>query len=151
LPQDPDAKILLVFRLDASIPVRRLFAVRAHRQRNPQRGGSRISTLITFAVIAFAVFIIWKVAPPYMNNYQLQDSMNEEARFAVVNRKGGEDVHADVMKKINELGIPATDKDVTVTTNPTSTQISVHYSVPVDLKVYQFTLDFSPTADGRTM
>jgi hypothetical protein len=125
--------------------------VRPRRQRNPERGGSRISSLITLVIIAFAVFAIWKVAPPYMNNYQLQDTMSEEARFAVVNHKAGEDVHADMMKKINELGIPATDKDVTVTTNPTSTQISVHYSVPVDLKVYQFTLDFSPTADGRVM
>jgi hypothetical protein len=125
--------------------------VRAHPQRNPQRGSSRIGSLITFVVIAFVVFAIWKVAPPYMNNYQLQDSMNEEARFAAVNHKGPDDVHNDMMKKITELGIPATEKDVTVVTNPTSTQITVKYSIPVDLKVYQFTLDFAPTADGRIL
>jgi hypothetical protein len=125
--------------------------VRAHPQRNPQRGSSRLSTLMSFAFIAFVVFLIWKVAPPYMNNYQLQDSMNEEARYAAVNHKGPDDVHNDMMKKIAELGIPATDKDVTVVTNPTSTQIAVKYSIPVDLKFYQFTLDFAPTADGRIL
>jgi hypothetical protein len=125
--------------------------VRAHRQRNSQRGSSRISSLITLVIVAFVVFCVFKVAPAYMNNYQLQDFMAEEARFAVVNHKGGDEVRADTMKKIAELGVPATEKDISVIQQPTSTQISVHYSVPVDLKVYQFTLDFTPTADGRTM
>jgi hypothetical protein len=125
--------------------------VRAHRQRHPERGASRMGTIVTFAILAVGLFVIVKVAPAYMNEYQLQDSMNEEARFAVVNHKNSEDVHADVMKKTTELGLPVTDKDVTVVTNPTSTQISVKYTVPVDLKFYQFTIDFNPTADGRTM
>jgi hypothetical protein len=128
-----------------------VLSVRARRERNPERGGSTLRTLITFVIIGFALFATFKIAPPYMNNYQLQDFMTTEARFALVNKKSEEDIRADMMKKIAELEIPATEKDLKIINAPTSTQISLQYSVPVDLKVYQFSLDFSPVADSHAI
>jgi hypothetical protein len=125
--------------------------VRAPRERNPERGGSKLSALITFAIIGSLIFAAFKIAPPYMAKFQLQDAMTEEARFAIVNRKGEDDIRTDIMKKIAELEIPATAKDVQITTSPNTIIIAVHYVVPVDLLVYKFDLDFTPTADSHSL
>jgi hypothetical protein len=125
--------------------------VRAHRQRNPEHGGSKLSALFTFAVVGALIFAAVKIAPPYMDKFQLQDAMTTEARFAIANRKGEDDIRVDIMKKITELGIPATDKDLKILTSPTTVQITVHYVIPVDLIVYKFDLDFTPTADSHAL
>lgn len=125
--------------------------MQALRQRNPERGGSTFSLLITLVVIGAALFAIVKVAPPYMNNYQLQDYMTTEARYALVNKKGEDDIRADMMKKIAELEIPATAKDLKIITSPTSTHITLTYVVHVDLKFYQFDLNFAPDADSHAI
>jgi hypothetical protein len=125
--------------------------VPALRQRNPERGGSTVSMIITLVVIGCVLFAIVKVAPPYMNNYQLQDYMSTEARYAVVNKKGEDDIRADMMKKIAEMEIPATAKDLKIMTTPTSTRITLNYVVHVDLKFYQFDLNFAPDADSHVI
>jgi hypothetical protein len=102
--------------------------------------------LLVLGTMAFAAF---KIVPAYFANYQLQDSMVTEARFAMVNRKAAGDVQDDVWKKVQELGIPAKKDDIVVMSDPGNVQISVNYSVPVDLVVYQYSLQFHPEADNK--
>ena len=49
-----------------------------------------------------------------VNNYQLVDSMKEEARYAGVNRRDPELIRDDMYKKMKELDIPAKREDVHV-------------------------------------
>lgn len=125
--------------------------MRTHRHRNPQHGGSKLSALIVFAILGSIAFAAYEVVPPLMAKAQLQDAMTSEARFAIANRKTQDDIRADIMKKIDELSIPATDKDVVVTTSPNVVTIAVHYIVPIDLKVYHFDLDNTVTADSHSL
>jgi hypothetical protein len=104
--------------------------------------------LLVLAAMAFSAF---KIVPAYFANYQLQDSMTTEARFAMVNRKNPNDVQDDVWKKIQELGIPAKKDDIVVTSDQNLVQIIVNYSVPVDLIVYQYSLQFHPQADNKAI
>lgn len=104
--------------------------------------------LLVLAAMAFAAF---KIVPAYFANYQLQDSMTTEARFAMVNRKAPNDVQDDIWKKIQELGIPAKKDDIVVTADQNLVQISVTYSVPVDLMVYQYHIGFHDTADNKAI
>jgi hypothetical protein len=55
------------------------------------------------------------------------------------------------MKKIQELGIPARREDIKVNNQQRLVEITVDYSVPIDLQVYQLTLQFHPHADNRTL
>lgn len=77
--------------------------------------------------------------------------MKTEARFAIVNRKAANDVQDDIWKKIQELGIPAKKDDIQVITGEGSVQINVVYAVPVDLLVYQYSLQFHPQADNKAI
>jgi hypothetical protein len=120
-------------------------------KRESERGGSKLKTLLLIIVLGAFVFAAVKIVPPYFANYQMQDSMETEARFAIANRKPLEEIRDDVWKKAQELGIPTKRDDIKVTTNQSAIEISIHYTVPIDLQVYQFTLDFHPHADNRTI
>lgn len=116
-----------------------------------ERGGATRSFLLTIIIVAALIFFGAEIVPPYFANYQLQDSIETEARFAAGNNKTQQDIQSDVLAKIKDLGIPAQAKDVHVTMVQGIVTISINYSVPVDLRVYQFTLQFHPHADNSTI
>ena len=97
------------------------------------------------------IFVGVKILPIYVNNYQMQDAIESEARFAIGNRLGAKDIRDNIWKKVNEIGVPADQESLKVTANQGSIQISLDYSVPVDLLVYKFTLDFHDHADNRSI
>ena len=119
--------------------------------RNRERGGAKINLLLTVLIVGALIFSAVKVVPAYVNNYELQDSMETEARFAGANRKAEADIRQDVWKKVQELGIPAKQDDLRVSLVEGAVQISLSYSIPVDLQVYRFNLEFHPHADNRTI
>lgn len=116
-----------------------------------ERGGTRRSFLLTIIIVAALIFFGVEIVPPYFANYQLQDSIETEARFAAGNNKTQQDILSDVMWKIKDLGIPAQAKDVHVSMVQDVVTISINYSVPIDLRFYQFTLQFHPHADNSTI
>lgn len=118
---------------------------------NSQRGGSGVKLFLTLALLASMIFAGIKILPIYVNNYQMQDAIESEARFAIGNRLGAKDIRDNVWKKVNEIGIPADQDSLKVTANQGAVQISLDYSVPVDLLVYKFTLDFHDHADNRSI
>lgn len=123
--------------------------------RNKQLGGGTIKFLVTMAILGFGAFSAYEIIPAYFANYQLQDMMKSEALFATsaIPRKTPDDIHDDIWKKVQELGIPAKSEDIKVTaaTNNQAVSMAVDYSVPVNLIVYQFTLDFHPHADSHSI
>lgn len=61
-------------------------------------------------------------------------------------KKTVDDIRDDVWQKAQELGIPAPKGAVQVEIGAGSVAIGIQYSVPIDLAVYQFTLEFHPHA-----
>lgn len=94
-----------------------------------------------------------KIVPPYVENYQLQDAMNTEAEFAMSGypKKTPDDIRQDIMSKVQSLGIPADPQSLQLDMANGSVSMTLNYSVPVDLYVYQFTLQFHPHADNHTI
>lgn len=125
--------------------------VTSRRDRNPERGGSGVKLFLLLMLLGSMIFAGIRVLPVYIDNYQIQDAVQSEARFAIGNRLLAKDVRADVLKKINEIGIPATEDDLKVTATPGSVQITLDYSVPIDLLVYKYTKDFHIYADNRSI
>jgi hypothetical protein len=118
-----------------------------------ERGGSRVKTLLTLLIVGAMIFAAVKIVPAYVDNYQFQDSMQSEARFALsYPKKNADQVRDDLWRKAQDLSIPLAQKDdIKVMMDDTNVTISVDYSVPVDLKVYQFSLQFHPHADNHTI
>lgn len=116
-----------------------------------ERGGAKINLLLTLIVLGSMIFVGVMIAPPYFTNYQLQDAMKTEARFAGYNRKTDDEIREDVWKKVQELGVPAKREDIHITNENNTLQITVNYSVPIDLKFNQFTLEFHAHGDNHSL
>jgi len=123
----------------------------ARRNRNSQQGGSKFSSIMMLLILAAMAFAAFKIVPSYFADYQLQDSMTTEARFALVNRKAPNDVQDDIWKKVQELGIPAKKDDIQVISDQGLVQISISYTVPVDLIVFHHDLVFHDQKDNKAI
>ncbi len=117
-----------------------------------QRGGARLNALVWTAILVGIIYASFKVVPPYYANYVLQDKMQVEARYAVFNHRTDDDLRDIVYRQIQDQQIPARREDVKIEENTQrGVRISVDYTVPVDLKVYELRLHFNPTADNRAL
>jgi hypothetical protein len=125
----------------------------AGRNNNAERGGSKANLLFTLVVLGAMAFVAAKVVPVYFANYQLQDSIESESRFALTGypKKTPEDVRTDIFNKAKDLGIPTQKDAIHVAMDNGSVDIGLDYSVPVDLALYQFTLQFHPHADNHSI
>jgi hypothetical protein len=126
---------------------------RIHRSPSGERGGSKLNFLLTIAFLGVMIFIAVKLVPVYFANYQFQDSIETESRFALTGypKKSTDDIRDDVFKKAQDLGIPTKEEDIRVLVTNGSVDLGVDYSVPIDLLVYQFTLEFHPHSDNHTI
>jgi len=125
--------------------------LRAIPVRDGQRGGSKLSFFITIIILGVMAFCAFKLVPTFFANFQLQDAITTEARFATSTypKKTPDDIRDDVYKKIQELGLPAKKEQVKVTTDGSLVTISLDYSVTFDLMVYQLTHQFHCYADSH--
>lgn len=120
-----------------------------NRQR--ERGAARLKAIFWILVLVAAVYVCVKALPPYFANYQLQDRMITEARFATVNRRSDEELRDIIYREIQEQRIPARREDIRIENTRRGVNISVEYTVTVDLGVYELKLDFNPSADNRSI
>jgi hypothetical protein len=118
-----------------------------------ERGGSRLSLLITLLIVGALVFTAFKIVPVYVANYQFQDAIETESRFALASypRKSPDDVRDDIAKKAQDLGIPMKPEDIRIEMSNGNVSIALDYVVPIDLKFYQLTLQFHPHADNHSI
>jgi hypothetical protein len=122
---------------------------------NRQRGGSKLNVILVLVLLGAMIFAIVKVVPVYFANFQFQDAIQTEAKFALTGypKKSLDDLREDIYKKAQELDIPVTRDGIRIDVDPNRgyVDIGLDYSVPIDLKVYQFTLQFHPHADNHTI
>lgn len=123
------------------------------RETTKEHGGSKLNLVITLLIMGSMVFAGIKVVPVYVDNYQFQDAIESESRFALTGypKKSIDDIRDDVWKKAQELSIPAQKEDIQVNVTNGSVSISLDYSVPIDLAVYQLNLQFHPHADNHSI
>jgi len=103
--------------------------------------------MILVAVVYGAVMVL----PVLINEYEFQDGIQNIARFASVNRKNIEQVKQAVLEEAQKEDLPIQADDIKVQSNAGNVHIDVDYSVTVDLKVYQWTLNFHPAASNAAL
>ncbi len=118
-----------------------------------ERGGSKFNLIVTLLILGAMVFGAVKVVPVYFANYQFQDAIESESRFALTGypKKNADDIRDDIYKKAQELGIPVKPDSIQVVVGNGTVDIAVSYSVPIDLAVYQWTPQFHPHADNHSI
>ncbi len=101
-------------------------------------------------LVAF-IYSAAMMLPVLINEYQFQDSLQSIARLASVNRKNPDQIRAAVMEEAQKEDLPVQAEDVKVVSDAGNIRIDVDYSVTVDLKVYQWTLNFHPAASNASL
>jgi Domain of unknown function (DUF4845) len=124
---------------------------RGNGELRAQRGAGKLKALIVTAILAFGVYAAFKLVPPYSAEYQLNDKIQEIARFAVVDHKSEEQIRETVFKTVQDLDIPATRDDIKVTASTSKVAIVVDYTVPVDLLFYHVDLHFTPSSENKSL
>ena len=120
-------------------------------KRNGERGGGNIKAIIWTMILVAIIYVAAMMLPVLINEYQFKDSLQNIARFASVNRKTGEEIRKSVLDEADKEDLPVQAEDIKVESHNGNIKIDVDYSVTVDLKVYQWTLNFHPAASNASL
>ena len=123
----------------------------AESRRRSQRGEGRLKNITYVVVFLLLIYCAIKIIPAYVSEYQLADKMQEQARFAIVNRYTEEQIRDNVYKMVQDLDIPAKREEIKVVSTNSVVKISLEYTVPVDLLVYHLDLHFTPTSENKAL
>lgn len=123
------------------------------REREGQRGGSRLNGILTLLLVGALLFAGIKIIPVYVTNYQFNDAMSTEARFALSSypKKSEMDIQDDLYKEAMKDGLTIKHDDIKVQITGSLVNITLDYTVPIDLKVYLWQKNFHLTADNHTI
>jgi hypothetical protein len=116
-----------------------------------ERGEGKLKAFVVTGLLVLVIIAGVKVIPPYVAEYQLNDKIQEIARFGVVTHDSEEQIREKVFKTIQELEIPARKEDIKVTAGSSKVTISVDYTVPVDILMYHVELHFTPSSENRSI
>jgi len=138
-------------REEEFVLIDQVHAPRLPASRRTEWGESKLKAILFTVILVLLVYSAFKIVPIYVQNYQLNDKMQEVARFAVVNRYNEEQIRDTIFKEIQSLEIPAKREDIKVSSSPAIVRISVDYSVPVDLLFYHMDLHFTPSSENKSI
>lgn len=119
--------------------------------RRGEGGAGNLKAVIWTMVLVAFVYTGVMVIPVLINEYEFQDSLQNIARFASVNRKSNEQVKQSVLDEAQKEDLPVQAEDIKVEGTQGNVHIFVDYSVTVDLKFYQWTLNFHPNASNAPL
>jgi hypothetical protein len=124
-----------------------------HRGRSSpsQCGGGTIKAIIWTAILIYGAFVAYKILPAYVAEYQLADKMQEQARYANVNRYSEDQVRDNIYKVVQDLDIPVKREEIKVVANQALVKIEIEYTIPVDLLVYHLNLHFTPSSENKSL
>jgi len=94
------------------------------------KGDIRLSSILTLAVIAFAIYEGVQFVPVLFAQYEFKDAVVEEAKFSA--NKKADTVRDSLMGKASELRLPITRDMILVDRKPTFTRIQVRYELSVE-------------------
>jgi len=123
----------------------------AEAKRSREKGAGNLKAIIWTVILVAFVYTAVMVIPVLINEYEFQDSLQNIARYASVNRKNNEQVKQAVLEEAQKEDLPVQAEDVKVEGSAGNVHINVDYSVTVDLKVYQWTLNFHPDATNLSL
>lgn len=121
------------------------------RKRRGESGKGSLKAIIWTMILVAFIYTTAMVLPILVNEYQFQDALQNIARFASVNRRSGELIQKDVLAEAQKEDLPVRAEDIKVESTAGNIHIYVDYSVTVDLKVYQWTLNFHPSASNASL
>ncbi len=111
---------------------------------------ARLKAILGIFIVVAAFYTAWKLIPPYFNNYQFQDDLEQEARQAVYNpNRTEQQIRDEIIKIALSDGVPITPDNIKIQRGYQTIVISVDYTVHVDLPIYPLDLQFHPSTKDK--
>lgn len=118
--------------------------------RRRARGGSRLNSFIALVIVVSLFVAGIRIIPVYVRAYEFRDAMRSQAKFAGVDRKPKEVVREELYERARSLDLPIAPDQIQVALAPGGITVVSHFSVPVDLILFQYRVNFEFTADTRS-
>jgi YbbR domain-containing protein len=112
-------------------------------------GMDRLKALIGVLLVVAAFYAAWMLLPPYINNYQFQDDIQNEALINTYSSKTEQDIRNTLAKKAAEYGIPLKAEQINVQRSGAELSIWADYTVHVDLPGFPLDLKFHPATKNK--
>jgi hypothetical protein len=119
--------------------------------RHGEKGAGSLKAILWTVTLVVVIYAGFQVVPLLVSEYQFQDGIQTIARMASVNRPAVEKIRKSVLEEAQKDELPIAAQDIKVESVGGNIRISADYSVVVDLKVYQWTLNFHPTASNNAL
>jgi hypothetical protein len=103
----------------------------------------KLKGLIGILTVVGIFYAAWNLIPPYFNNYQLQDALDDIARKNSYTQSTDEEIRKSVVKKAETEDIPLREDQVVVTRSQDGLGITVKYRIHVEMVVHPVDLDFT--------
>src|SRR6478672_12375723 len=103
----------------------------------------KIKALIGLGLVVGLFYVAWNLIPPYFNNYQFQDALDDIARKNSYTTASDDDIKKMVVTKADTEDIKLKEDQVTVTRKGDGLGISVKYKIHVDMVVHPVDLEFT--------
>ncbi|MGC2323557.1 MAG: hypothetical protein WA463_13100 [Terriglobales bacterium] len=110
---------------------------------------SRTKALLTVLFIVLAGYAAWILLPPYINNYEFQDDIQNEALINSYSSKTELDIRNTLAKKAADYGIPVKAEQIHVQRSGPELSIWADYTVHVDLPGLPLDLNFHPATKNK--
>jgi hypothetical protein len=120
-------------------------------KRNREKGAGHMKAIVWTMILVAFIYVTAMTIPVLINEYQFQDSLDQIARFSSVGHKSSTEVQKAVLDEAQKEDLPIQAEDIKVEGAGGNIHINVDYSVTVDLKVYQWTLNFHPAASNSAI
>jgi len=120
-------------------------------KRNGEKGAGHMKAIVWTMILVAFIYVTAMTIPVLINEYQFQDSLEEIARFSSVGHKSNGEIEKAVLEEAQKEDLPIQAEDIKVAGANGNVHINVDYSVTVDLKVYQLTLNFHPAASNSAI
>jgi hypothetical protein len=102
----------------------------------------KAKALIGILIVVGGFYVAWNMIPPYFNNYQFQDALDDIARKNSYTTLTDDDIKKIVVAKAETESIRLKEDQVQITRTRDGLGITVKYRIHVDMIVHPVDLDF---------
>ena len=113
-----------------------------------QRGEGHLKLIVVLLIFGLIGYAGLKIVPPYVNNYQLQDTCESESRLFAAHQKTDQKAKEGVWTEVQSLSIPITQDAIKVEVIGKTARVRVDYTVTVSLFGYDLNLEFHPVGES---
>ncbi|MGZ4870879.1 MAG: DUF4845 domain-containing protein [Candidatus Angelobacter sp.] len=109
----------------------------------------KLKGLIVLGFVVGCFYVAWNMIPPYFNNYQFQDALDDIARKNSYTTASDDEIKKMVVTKADSEDIKIKEDQVVVTRTRDGLGLTVKYRIHVDMVVHPVDLDFTANSINK--